>query len=229
MTSRPIPPAAPARVTQPTPAAPAPVTPDADLLDLIKQKPLGWKIHDLYSALSRLPPTEAAGGLTEEDNPFSVLYLFRRNFRLMRQLFLLQRQLEADGDGSLVISCMDIHFVSQQNVAGSGNGCTLPDSYSALGAYYLDESNYYRCDEAEIAALLDDFWRRFATWNDRTALLDAWGIDPGLPYEDIQSRIRAMAREHHPDHGGDPETFSQLWGLWEEYRKSRQAGMRSSV
>jgi len=213
----------------PTPAAPAPVSTDADLLHLIKQKPLGWKIHDLYSELNRLPQSEAAGMPADEDNPFSVLYLFRRNFRLMRQLFLLQHKLEADGDGSLVISCMDIHYVSQPELSSSGKDCTLPDPYSALGAYYLDQSNYYRCDAAEITALLDDFWRRFAVWNDRAALLDAWGIDPGLPYEDIQSRIRTMAREHHPDHGGNPETFSQLWGLWEEYRKSRQAGTRSSV
>jgi hypothetical protein len=42
---------------------------------------------------------------------------------------------------------------------------------------------------------------------------DAWkvmGLSPGADRAEIEAKFRVLAREHHPDHGGDPDAFVSL-------------------
>lgn len=41
-------------------------------------------------------------------------------------------------------------------------------------------------------------------------VLRQWGLAPEASWPEVKARYRALAKEHHPDLGGDPETFKRL-------------------
>jgi hypothetical protein len=41
------------------------------------------------------------------------------------------------------------------------------------------------------------------------------GLEPGADREAINGAYRRLAKEHHPDHGGDAEDFKRLQGAYE--------------
>lgn len=50
---------------------------------------------------------------------------------------------------------------------------------------------------------------------------DPWrvlGLPPGSPLDQARSRFRALAREHHPDRGGDPEQMRKFIRAWHAIR-----------
>ncbi|HAP42994.1 MAG: hypothetical protein A2087_11640 [Spirochaetes bacterium GWD1_61_31] len=223
---------------------------DGQLLNLVRERPAGWKVHELSSAVDKLdlsasdqtafgqPQPDQTGA--EEAEPFGDLRLFRRNFLLMRQLFQLRRCLRAERAGDLCISSMDIRFcqpVPATVAAGTADASdtndasatSLPDSYDGLEAYYLEEANYHAANQASVQELLDDFWRRLERWRQRDAALAAWDIDPTLPYEAVKQRILDLAKQHHPDGGGDAAAFRSLWRFWEAYRDRATAAPRPAT
>jgi hypothetical protein len=38
---------------------------------------------------------------------------------------------------------------------------------------------------------------------------------------DVQERYRQLAKEHHPDRGGDPDRAVEVNGAWEEFKRER--------
>jgi len=107
----------------------------------------------------------------------------------------------------------------------------LPAPREGLAAYYLDAVNFFDTSEEEVRQLLDSFWTRLEQWQHRTSLLERLGLDPELSQEDLKQRMRSLAKAHHPDAGGDSETFMTLWRFWEDSRavKPGQSQPRSTT
>lgn len=224
---------------------------DQRLLDLVEEKPDGWKVHELYARViaetacaetanaetADAGTTCAGNGLAEtafSDDPLRDVLLFRRNFLLMHQLFRIAARLKASGAGSLVIGSMDIHRVrglsdsrtqaaEQAGRAGISSLSepttpepNLPEPSDGLAVYYLNTANYFDISREEVQELLDSFWAKLASWHQRGTLLEKLGMDPATSHEQLKQRMRSLAKTHHPDSGGDSETFLKLWHLWED-------------
>lgn len=44
----------------------------------------------------------------------------------------------------------------------------------------------------------------------RGLILRQWGMRGDASWDEVRARYRVLAKEHHPDLGGDPETFKRL-------------------
>ncbi|MBZ6068188.1 DNA-J related domain-containing protein [Aeromonas schubertii] len=167
------------------------------VLARLRHPGIGWKIHELYGELKgagELPPLGGEGDLA----------LFRSNFALMNALYTLQGELAAEG-WYLQLESLDIRLLPLTT--------RLPETGSALRDYYLDWSNCWQTDTEEVDALLADFWRRYAaapSESERCEALTLFGLEEGAPTERIRRRWRELALTHHPDRGGDAETFIRL-------------------
>lgn len=47
------------------------------------------------------------------------------------------------------------------------------------------------------------------------------GVDRGAHLEELRRVYRALVKQHHPDHGGDPEAFHRLQEAWAEMSRER--------
>jgi hypothetical protein len=80
-----------------------------------------------------------------------------------------------------------------------------------------DVSPVFRADVAELKARLDR-WLADADARNPWRVL---GLPTGATLQDARSRFRELAREHHPDRGGDPEAMRKFIRAWHAIRDGR--------
>jgi DnaJ-domain-containing protein 1 len=97
-------------------------------------------------------------------------------------------------------------------------------------------SHLLQLEREEFKAILDEYVSRIYTQTaqDRTLsqadvydpqLLAQFGLPPDAGSSEIKQRYRAMARQYHPDRGGESAQFVQLVALYERLRDGpRQDG-----
>lgn len=51
-------------------------------------------------------------------------------------------------------------------------------------------------------------------------ILSVLGLSQGVSMRDVKERFRALAHEHHPDKGGDPEVFMKLLEAYEKIKEA---------
>jgi hypothetical protein len=87
-------------------------------------------------------------------------------------------------------------------------------------------------EHEELKAIFDEFFFRMYYQNyQEQGLTQADVYDPhllallGLPAHagmvEIKQRFRALAKQYHPDHGGDSEQFIELLDLYERLTRER--------
>lgn len=143
------------------------------------------------------------------------LALFRKHFTLMNALYQLQaifwqerRQLTISAlEITLSPPQPNIHSTQISNNSGEG-----------LRSYYLDWDNYLNTSVAEVDTLLGDFWLKYSKLDRRQAALEAFDLDSDASRNEITLRYRQLMNIHHPDRGGNSETFIQLREAWEILR-----------
>ncbi|QNF17169.1 molecular chaperone [Aeromonas jandaei] len=176
----------------------------APLLALLQRADGSYKVHELMAAL-RL---QGAIPLLADDEQ---LQLFRLNFLIMNALYQLQAELYEEG-WWLVISTLDIRLEPLASNADAGSALVRGE---ALRSYYLDWQVFWQTGRAEVEALLASFWRCYEGEEHKGEALALFGLDEGASQETIRRRWRELALAHHPDRGGDAETFIRIrWG-WE--------------
>ncbi len=137
-------------------------------------------------------------------NRHDPLDLFRRHFLLFHLLYGLRDRLRAEGRGDLAIHCLGIVLLPPPATP------VPPDAlapFEPLRAYYLDLDRMREVDRAEVEEMLERFWRLYAGHQDREEALAVFGLAGEVDPQAIKARYRRLAREHHPDAGGDPERF----------------------
>ena len=82
-------------------------------------------------------------------------------------------------------------------------------------------------DKNEYKAIIDEFFARvyyelyiYNGFIDApiydTSLLEQLGLPPIADQQTVKKRFRDLAKEHHPDKGGDPEKFITLMSIYKE-------------
>ncbi len=152
-------------------------------------------------------------GIFREDALSDSMTLFRANFIVMHALYRLRNRWLEDARGYLQISALDIGLVPLKTDSGSD----LPDQHDALAEYYLDLNNL-DTDQASVDALLNDFWQRMVIpehYDNDLAVLE---LTPPVDLSTIRQQYRRLASQHHPDKGGDAETFRKVSSAYQRLR-----------
>ncbi|KUJ71333.1 DNA-J related domain-containing protein [Thiomicrospira sp. WB1] len=145
------------------------------------------------------------------------LHLFQSHFMLFHLLYRLRDQWWTDGIGQLEIHTLSIHLVPMPEQPAFSPGLVKNDP---LRAYYLDFDEYRDTQEDDVIDLLTDFWQRLAAGPVPVTLTPQaveqakqtlhWPQDTELSERSIQQQYRRLSQKHHPDKGGDADTFHTL-------------------
>ncbi|UCM44725.1 DNA-J related domain-containing protein [Aeromonas dhakensis] len=180
----------------------------APLLALLRQASGSYKVHELLAELRRqefIPPL-----------PGDEQQLFRLNFLIMNALYQLQAELHDEG-WWLLISTLDIRI---EPLAPRNTASALARG-EALRSYYLDWQVFWQTDREEVEALLGSFWRAYARDEHRAEALILFALPAGAGPDAIRRRWRELALQHHPDRGGDADTFIRLRWAWEHLKTAK--------
>ncbi|RTZ17388.1 molecular chaperone DnaJ [Vibrio aquaticus] len=182
------------------------------ILEVLKKKPSGWKVHTLASHLTELGFMPVLDASPEKD-------LFKRNFLMMNALYQLQETLYPDN--WLQVEAMDIILMPSHQVAGHE-----VDHQDPLRDYYTQWHNY-EAEEGEVKRLLNEFWTRYREFvgstngkdMDRAKALSLFKLSPDATPAEIRKTWRKLALKWHPDReSGNSEQFRVLCEAWHVLR-----------
>ncbi|MFI3274946.1 DNA-J related domain-containing protein [Vibrio sp.] len=182
------------------------------IMEVLKQKPSGWKVHTLAAHLNELGLVPVLDTVPEKE-------LFKKNFLIMNALYQLQETLYPDS--WLQVQAMDIELMNGR-YHGSAHTIDLEDP---LRDYYINWLNY-EADEGEVKRLLNEFWTRYnkfvggsETDMDRTHALNLFELPLDATQQDIRKRWRRLALRWHPDRDeGNTAKFQTLCEAWNVLR-----------
>ena len=176
-----------------------------DVLRVLKKRPGGVKIYELLSGLDQELVAKVVN--TEDYN----LSIFRKNFLLMNALYQLQLRLLKDdlylSIGQIEVQLLPSKSISEKKLTNAGE--------QRIREYYFNWKNYERTSSDEVIALLRQFWDRYRASDKLTDALMVLGVTETTAWPEIQRKYRVLARENHPDKGGDTERFIEIREAYE--------------
>ncbi len=177
------------------------------ILSLLRAAPDGLSEHGLIKQLQQLGalPGRGQGG---------DLALFQKHFLVMNGLYQLRDRLFDEGI-TLHIDPLAIRLAARTD--RDRIDPSVPSQDEPLRRYYLDWDNLEGTSEADVAALLQGFWKRFYAFDQQAGALQQLGLapDPVPSWSAIQRNYRQLIGQHHPDKGGDPARFIQIREAYE--------------
>ncbi|MDP4527945.1 DNA-J related domain-containing protein [Alkalimonas delamerensis] len=144
--------------------------------------------------------------------------LFQRHFVLQHLLYRIQQQWLDDELAWLQIDLARVELLPYQ-----GQQLSAEDQGRAL--WYLDWHNFYQMDAATLQQQLDAFWQHYASQSSAPtpsfshqqacSLLE---LDWPCDLTTIKRQYRSLALQHHPDRGGDADSFVQIRMAYQQLR-----------
>ncbi len=130
--------------------------------------------------------------------------MFQSHFVLFHVLHRMRERLADAQEGHLVIETLSIRLGPWQ---GDVHALASPDP---VAAYYLDRANLDETTEADLRAMLDAFWERYAAHGSVAEALGVLELAEGAGWEDVNAKHRALVFAHHPDRGGDASRLAEI-------------------
>ncbi|MGH1372929.1 MAG: DNA-J related domain-containing protein [Cellvibrionaceae bacterium] len=157
-----------------------------------------WSEHQILSQL-------VADGLLNRDYGRDSLALFQAHFLTMNALYSIQTAHFSQGR-YLKISALRIEWLG----VSQGSSMSLTQGEENLREYYSDWDNFARASAESVEDLLDGFWRRFLSQDDKHAALEALKLEEPVEFSEVKKRYRQLAMEHHPDRGGSAAELATI-------------------
>lgn len=176
------------------------------LHQILLDRPGGLREYDLLEILRGEMPLR---GLDE-------LGLFRVHFLLFHHLYRLRTFLEERRRGTLEIHCLRICLMPFAGSPPNPDG--LPQAGDPVAEYYLDAENLTRTTQEDVRELLEWFWRRYRVFGRKDDALARLGLSTTASPFEVRRRYRELAWKHHPDRGGDPDSFREVASAMEVLR-----------
>lgn len=177
-----------------------------DILSLLQQHPEGITEYQIIKSLEEHTAFEHIG----DDYQLAI---FQKHFMVMNALYQLQKRLYEEEQLFLDISPLKIHLVSASLQASSSQITEVDEA--KLSEYYLDWDNYENTNKKDVEDMLESFWQLYISQDDRIAALDTLKLEEDADEETIKQRYRELAITHHPDKGGDANTFIRIRQAYE--------------
>ncbi|MCH8538897.1 MAG: DnaJ domain-containing protein [Alkalimonas sp.] len=144
------------------------------------------------------------------------LALFQRHFIVQHLLYQLQQQWSEQEFAWLEIGLAQVQLHAYQ--------AQQPTEYDqGRASYYLDWQHFYQMNSATLQQQLDDFW----SYVQRAAVVNPLSLQQAcqvLQLEwpclllQLKRQYRSLALRHHPDRGGDSESFLQVRQAYQRLR-----------
>lgn len=153
-------------------------------------------------------PSESSGDLA----------LFRKHFLVMNALYQLQPIFHDEGY-YLVISALKIEIIPHTASGATDNiqqDLIQQSADEKIKAYYLDWDEFTQSDQNSVEQLLNSFWQRYYAGDEKQSALSVLGLDSNAEWPLIRSTYQKLAAKHHPDKGGDSETFISIREAYEQ-------------
>ena len=183
----------------------------AAILTLLKKNLSGISEFEILKTLREQFP--AFNQLAKDEN----LQLFRQHFLIMNALYQLQANLWQDEKLALSIHTLQIKLLPSVPVAQADTRTLTNDVDTKLAAYYLDWNEYEKTDESEVSRLINSFYQRMHLDGDIQSALNTLEITSLTPSKtEIKQQYRKLVQKHHPDAGGNPETFIEIRQAYEQ-------------
>ncbi len=183
------------------------------LLGILRQSSVsggeGLSAHDILQQLADHNAFVDLESLSDQPQ----LQLFRKNFLLMNGLYQLQLSLWQEEGVYLLVSALNVRI---QATGSSQEDNQQVETSDPVRDYFLDWSNFHETDEQDVLQLLDSFWQRFHNPQYAQQARDVLGLDEHAGEEEIKRRYRVLAAQHHPDKGGNEETFIEIRQAYEQ-------------
>lgn len=144
------------------------------------------------------------------------LLLFQHHFYLRHCLYLLQQSWQADNIGWLEITAVKIRLMPIVSTSDS----QLPAEQDPLKSYYLDLKNLNSQSAESVQAMLNSFWNRLRRHYEKPEAFQVLGLSGNETLQQQKQRYRALAQEHHPDKGGDEQTFQAIQQAWDSLKQN---------
>ncbi|MDN3649894.1 DNA-J related domain-containing protein [Reinekea marina] len=178
--------------------------------DILSAYPNGVTEYDLMVLLD-----QQEDSLFPKPNLSDKILLFQHHFMLRHCLYQLQTKYAHQGQYFLDLSLTRI--VRKP----SSDGEQHLKEYDSLRDYYLDLNNLNKESAASIDAMLDSFWKRLVRVKAAPEAHQTLGLTGQESFKEKQQQYRKLAQQHHPDKGGDAETFQNIQSAWESINKSK--------
>lgn len=172
------------------------------LLEVLCAHPAGLSEYELIRTLE----TDGQSGFEVgclRDN----LSLFQTHFVLFHTLYRMRGPLWREGRARLDISALRIQLLPVTPEDDTG---TTLSKHDPLQDYYLDLDNLKNTDATEVDALLNQFWKRFISNDERREALAILELEDPVGWPAIKTRHRRLAMRHHPDRGGDGQRLQAI-------------------
>ena len=170
------------------------------LHQILQAYPCGIKEYELIQVLE-----EKNIPYFTEENLNDSLLMFRMHFLLFHLLYLLQDQLQCEGNETLEIHCLRIILIPRQN-----SEKIAPVAKDGLREYYLDWSNLENTTQEDVEQMLENFWVAYHHSQQREEALAILDLPASASSLAIKQKYYQLAKIHHPDHGGNPDTFRRI-------------------
>lgn len=142
--------------------------------------------------------------------------LFQSHFLLFHILYVLRDRLLKEKASDLRIECLHIEILPLAREVNP-NDVSRNDK---LREYYLDLKNLESTTPGDVRDMLKSFWKKFTSFEKRESALKTMGLNPDASESEIKSKYRELAREHHPDKGGDAEKLIEINAAMEILKSS---------
>lgn len=143
------------------------------------------------------------------------MMLFQHHFMLRHHLYCLQQQLADDGQWWLDISLVTI----TKRPATPSTGQKLAE-FDGVRDYYLDLENLAKESAQSVDELINSFWTALQKHYQAPQAYAVLGLSGDEGQAEIRQRVRELNQQHHPDKGGDPETFRTIQHAWAQLKKN---------
>jgi hypothetical protein len=170
-----------------------------DIKVLLQEHDGGLSEHDMFRRLLERGHSEFSPDVIR-----SPKELYVSHFILFHTLYCLKHELNQQGL-YLEINPVRIRLLPLRESAGSDVA-----QHDVMASFYLDAGNIDAMSEQQINDMLGAFWQHYFVRDDHQSALEELGLDNGVDYRAVKNRYQQLAREHHPDRGGDNARFQRI-------------------
>ncbi|MBE0494191.1 MAG: hypothetical protein IBX48_07595 [Thiomicrospira sp.] len=183
---------------------------ETDLLSILSRHPTGMAEHAFLKQLSQV-------GYAVFTPSLEPLELFQAHFLLFHILYRLADKWQQAGHGRLVIDCLNIHFQPESDLDMTHTDQTNLACDNSLKRYYLDYQHYRDTQTQDVVDLLNQFWKQLSGVStaspseiEQAKLTLEITTQDEISLEQVNLQYRKLCFIHHPDRGGDNQTFQKI-------------------
>lgn len=183
---------------------------ETDLLSILSRHSSGIAEHALLKQLSQ-------AGYAVFTPSLEPLELFQAHFLLFHILYRLTDKWQQAGHGRLVIDCLNIHFQTESDLDMIHSAQTDLARDDSLKRYYLDYQHYRDTQTQDVVDLLDQFWKQLSGVStaspseiEQAKLTLEITEQDEISLDKVNLQYRKLCFIHHPDRGGDTQTFQKI-------------------